>query len=289
MKQFYLIPLLLVILSANAQVGIGTETPHPSAKLEVSSSSQGLLPPRMTEEQRDLISAPAQGLMVYCSNCGTNGELQVFNGDAWTNLVGGAAAAGPPIIPSVTNPTTGRIWMDRNLGASQVATSSSDVNSYGYLYQWGRGTDGHQIRTSTNTVVLSNNDVPVNANFILATNAPYNWRSPENINLWQGVNGVNNPCPGGYRLPTVAEWEAEFGSWTSNYNSAGALASPLKLPVAGYRNSSSGSLGYVGSRGYYWSSTVSSTNSLLFSFTSNSVLTYSTDRAFGCSVRCIKD
>jgi hypothetical protein len=37
--------------------------------------------------------------------------------------------------------------MDRNLGASQVATSSTDPASYGDLYQWGRPADGHQIRT----------------------------------------------------------------------------------------------------------------------------------------------
>jgi hypothetical protein len=41
--------------------------------------------------------------------------------------------------------------MDRNLGASQVATSSTDPASYGDLYQWGRPADGHQIRTSAIT------------------------------------------------------------------------------------------------------------------------------------------
>lgn len=44
---------------------------------------------------------------------------------------------------NVTNATTGKVWMDRNLGASQVATSSTDANSYGDLYQWGRAKDGH--------------------------------------------------------------------------------------------------------------------------------------------------
>ncbi|MCB4755356.1 MAG: hypothetical protein LGB62_07400, partial [Sulfurovum sp.] len=40
---------------------------------------------------------------------------------------------------------TGRIWLDRNIGASQVATSLSDEASYGYYFQWGRPADGHQI------------------------------------------------------------------------------------------------------------------------------------------------
>ena len=55
-------------------------------------------------------------------------------------------------------------------------------------------------------------------------------------NLWQGVNGINNPCPSGYRIPTEAELDAEHLSWSSD-NSAGAIASALKLPMAGYRSS----------------------------------------------------
>jgi hypothetical protein len=46
-------------------------------------------------------------------------------------------ASGPTVIVDVTNPATGKIWMDRNLGATQVATSSTDANSFGDLYQWG--------------------------------------------------------------------------------------------------------------------------------------------------------
>ena len=47
-------------------------------------------------------------------------------------------ASGATTIVDVTNPTTGAIWMDRNLGATQAATSSTDVDAYGDLYQWGR-------------------------------------------------------------------------------------------------------------------------------------------------------
>jgi hypothetical protein len=58
-------------------------------------------------------------------------------------------------IAQVTS-STGQVWMDRNLGASQVATSSTDPASYGDLYQWGRPADGHQIRTSAITATLAN-------------------------------------------------------------------------------------------------------------------------------------
>jgi uncharacterized protein (TIGR02145 family) len=195
----------------------------------------------------------------------------------------------PTVIVDVTNPTTGEIWMDRNLGAAQAATSSTDANSYGDLYQWGRRSDGHQCRTSATTTTLSSTDQPANGSFILAPSSPSDWRSPQNNNLWQGVNGVNNPCPGGYRLPTEAELEAERLSWSSN-NAQGAFASALKLPVAGSRNYGDGSLNNVGTSGRYWSSTVIDDYSQSLAFnSSNAYMIVGNSRAFGFSVRCLKD
>ena len=194
----------------------------------------------------------------------------------------------PTVIVDVTNPTTGEIWMDRNLGATQAATSSTDANSYGDLYQWGRRSDGHQCRTSATTTTLSSTDQPTNGSFITVNSGNYDWRSPQNDNLWQGVNGVNNPCPSGYRLPTEAELETERLSWSSN-NAQGAFASALKLPVAGYRYDSNGSLFNVGTFGYYWSSTVYGVYSHYLFFNSSNAFMDGNFRASGSSVRCLKD
>ena len=189
----------------------------------------------------------------------------------------------------VISPTTGKTWMDRNLGATQVATSSTDAASYGDLYQWGRGTDGHQIRTSGTTATLSTTDIPGHGDFIASgIVGSFNWRSPPNTNLWQGVNGVNNPCPSGYRLPTETELNEERLSWSSN-NAAGAFASPLKLPMAGYRGLNDGSLFNVGTNGDYWSSTVSGGLSRSLFFNSGSADMSVRGRALGISVRCLKD
>jgi uncharacterized protein (TIGR02145 family) len=204
-----------------------------------------------------------------------------------TIYCGPCAGVTPPTGYGIVE-SSGHCWLDRNLGASQVATSSIDAAAYGDLYQWGRGTDGHQIRTSGTISTLSSTDNPGHSNFILAPNSPYDWRSPQNNNLWQGVSGTNNPCPSGYRLPTHAELNAERLSWGSN-NAAGAFASPLKLPVVGYRSLSNGSLFNVGSSSHYWSSTVDFTVSRILYFTSSNASILGSYRANGFSVRCLKD
>ena len=59
----------------------------PSAVLEASSTTQGFLPPRMTKAQRDIISSPTAGLMIWCSN-NFGGEIEVYNGSVWVNMNG---------------------------------------------------------------------------------------------------------------------------------------------------------------------------------------------------------
>jgi uncharacterized protein (TIGR02145 family) len=196
--------------------------------------------------------------------------------------------SGPTQIVPVLNPITGKTWMDRNLGASQVATSSTDALAYGDLYQWGRRADGHQCRNSPTTTTLSSSNQPSHGNFIIAQNSPYDWRNPQNINLWQGLNGVNNPCPSGFRIPTQIELNAERISWSSN-NSMGGFSSPLKFTKAGDKINN-GSLSGVGSDGYYWSSTVNGVNSHHFYFSdTNAGNDIPDDRASGGSIRCIKN
>ena len=93
--------LLSVLSMVQAQVGIGTTTPDSSAVLDVTSTSAGFLPPRMTAAQRNAISGPSAGLMIWCTDCGTNGEIQIYNGTSWTNFMGGGTlASGPPQVGS---------------------------------------------------------------------------------------------------------------------------------------------------------------------------------------------
>jgi hypothetical protein len=197
-------------------------------------------------------------------------------------------ASGPTAIVDVTNPTTGKTWMDRNLGASQVATSSTDQNAYGDLYQWGRRSDGHQCRTSATTATLSSVDQPAHGSFILAPNAPTDWRNPQNAILWQGINGVNNPCPSGYRIPTEIELNNEQISWT-NQNSVGAINSYLKIPLSGDRYNNNGTLNGLNQYASIWSSNTSSTFSRDMVINSSGIAFNNNDRADGRTIRCIKE
>ncbi len=176
-------------------------------------------------------------------------------------------------------------WLDRNLGANQVATAYNDPLSYGELFQWGRLIDGHQIRTSSTTNTLSPSDVPGHGDFIITEDDPYDWRSPQNNNLWQQATNINNPCPDGWNIPSLAQWQDATVGWS---NRTDAFNSILKLPSAGWRNESVGNISNAGSWGNYWTTSVNSTGARgiyfdSFNFNSN---TYA--RASGRSVRCLK-
>jgi hypothetical protein len=255
----------------------------------------------MTSAQRDAIVSPAIGLVIYNT---TTDCLNYYIGYGWITVCGdgdryplGFVHCDPSNITrivDVTNPITGETWMDRNLGASRVAISSTDEEAFGDLYQWGRFAEGHQCRNSAiYSAGLANTAEPNNGNawdgkFVTVSLDPYDWLSPQDPSLWQGVTGMNNPCPIGYRLPTDAEWEAERQSWITN-DADGAFASALKLPKAGYRTRNSGAVGQE--FGYYWTSTVSGSKSFVLFFDTNpaNATVYAEERAWGFCVRCIKD
>lgn len=281
---------LLIFISSisQAQVGLGTENPDSSAALEVSSNTKGFLLPRMTENQLSNVVFPAEGLMIYCTDCTPKG-LYIYNGTSFINAKGNTVTV---TIPTVIG-SGGAEWMDRNLGASQIATSSTDHLAYGYLYQWGRAADGHQVvnwisSTSTDgaeqarqTTTLSATNTPGHSDFIFGSS---NWLTSIDNNLWQGVNGINNPCPSGFRVATQSEWQTEHNAWATN-NAEGAFNSPLKLATTGARWYLDGQIFSAGATGYYWTST----EAMVFIFYSNSSNFGSFERAYGCPIRCIKD
>ena len=71
------------LYAQNGSVAIGSNDPHPSALLELKSSSKGFLPPRLTAVERRNISSPAAGLVVYDTDANL---LYMFDGYVWKPL-----------------------------------------------------------------------------------------------------------------------------------------------------------------------------------------------------------
>ena len=129
-KGIALIAILVYSFALKAQVGIGTNSPDASAKLDVSSTSKGFLPPRMTLAQRVAITNPAQGLMIYCTNCGTNGEPEYYNGTAWLNMSGAAATKATPTI----SVTIGTYTFNGTAQGPTVASNTGTGSTYTFSY-----------------------------------------------------------------------------------------------------------------------------------------------------------
>ncbi|MBX3011511.1 MAG: hypothetical protein KF832_08375 [Caldilineaceae bacterium] len=89
-----LVLLLVLVLPASAQMGIGTNTPDPSAAVDIVSTTQGALLPRLTTAQRDAIASPAEGLTIYNT---TDKCIQVWDGSAWDCAVGGSSTVVDPV------------------------------------------------------------------------------------------------------------------------------------------------------------------------------------------------
>ena len=170
-----------------------------------------------------------------------------------------------PLTYGTVTTATGRAWLDRNLGATQVATSSTDAAAYGDYYQWGRPPDGHQTKYLTNnnstgfTNTRSATAVPSTDLWIQPIDASNDWLSTPDNTLWTGANPATNPCPAGFRIPTEAEWSAE------NIANVGATfqTNGLKLTLPGMlTNFSSGGASYTakGSYGQYLTQTAYTTS-----------------------------
>ncbi|MDD2791031.1 MAG: FISUMP domain-containing protein [Sulfurimonas sp.] len=197
---------------------------------------------------------------------------------------------------TVTSPYTTRVWLDRNLGASQACTAINDTHCYGDYYQWGRGTDGHQIATSATTTTLATDFMNAGTDFILSNNGFWNTDDATGILRslsWSKSDG-SSICPAGYRVPTITELENEtILASTPVADRAGAFSNFLKLPSSGIRNYSTGALeerdGDTTPGSILWSSSVNNGFSSRIYFGENYFGTNDYNPGFGYPVRCIQN
>ena len=275
------IALAFFIASATAQnVGIGTTTPNESAQLDVTSTTKGLLPPRMTLAQRNLIATPATGLVIWCTDCN---EMQVYNGTAWRNI-NGAASSSATSLPAVQ--ICNQVWTTINLDVTTYRNGDPipEVTS-----------NAAWAALTTGAWCYYNNDA--------ANGAIYG-----KLYNWYAVNDPRGLAPLGWHIPTDVEWttlttclggasvaggrmKATGTSLWTTPNTASTNSSGLAGLPGGYR-SSNGSFSSVGSFGYWWSASEVSTPGAWFRY-----LYYfnaSAGRLFnvnsdGFSVRCVRD
>jgi uncharacterized protein (TIGR02145 family) len=260
-------------------VGIGTTNPAPSAQLEVSSTTKGVLLPRMTTTQKNAISNPVEGLEVYDL---TLHQKSYFNGTVWVSLTTPATTAvflptivigtrhfmsknldvafyrnGDP-IPQVTDQTT---WASLTTGAwCYYNNDSTQGTSYGKLYNWYAVNDPRGL-------------------------APMGWHIPSNAE-WAALSTTL----GGDAVAGGKMKEAGTISWASP-NTGGNNNSGFTGLPAGLRNGV-GSFSSAGSFGYWWSTTESNASIALICYLAYYVSDLNMSfggKQNGFSVRCLRD
>lgn len=145
MKTAGCILLLCLILSkiTFSQVGVSADSsaPDPSAMLDVKSDNKGLLLPRMSRAQLNAISSPADGLVVYCNDCGTNnpGALAIFKSGAWYYMSSECLNPLPPESGTHSHSLTGIVWNWSSVPWS-TGYKWSNVNDYATAIDMGTAT-----------------------------------------------------------------------------------------------------------------------------------------------------
>lgn len=213
--------LMQGLLSIAQNVGIGTATPHNSAQLEISSTTRGLLAPRLTTAQRNAIASPAEGLLVYDTDLNA---LYDYNGSAWSAVGGNgltlpysAAPALPGLAFAISNTGTaiqgaataasayGIFGVNNTASGFGIGGNSiSGTGVYGFSSGSGVGlrgvsTSGYALLTSGNLRLTGGNTNPATGAVLTSVDANGNavWKpnqiafravSVENTSITQGIN-----------------------------------------------------------------------------------------------------
>jgi uncharacterized protein (TIGR02145 family) len=177
-KLIILIAIFTTFASTAQSVGINADgsAANASAMLDVSSTTKGFLPPRMTTTERDLIASPATGLVIF--NTTTNG-LDIKSSTSWISLKTSSDAVFLPTIVIGTQQ-----WMEKNLEVvtyrnGDIIPQVTDATTWAGL--------------TTGAWCYNNNDV--------ANGAIYG-----KLYNWYAVNDSRGLAPQGWHVPTDAEW-----------------------------------------------------------------------------------
>jgi len=193
---------------------------------------------------------------------------------------------------TVVSPYTGRVWLDRNLGAERVCISHTDTACYGDLYQFGRDYDGHQDPYSETTKERATDIDNAGYKFVVR----HAWfmydRNDDSLykisaqlkDKWKRTDG-SSVCPPGFYVPTISELNAELGFGDIRiFNVEDAFTEHfLKVPASGYRRQVDGELKQFGTSFTIWT-----TYGNVIYFGQNDAREGQTGYSTGGSIRCIK-
>ncbi len=193
----------------------------------------------------------------------------------------------------------GVTWAPYNAGYS-------DVYPYGLLYQWHRKY-GQTYKDETPAPAFPTSPVSLSSissftykdKYIISTNSPYDCCSVQQPS-WSMIR-AHNPCPEGWRVPTKTELQSLLDSGSSwgvgpdgvpgrwfGEDHAGTKDNCVFLPASGLRTNSSNS-DQRDFSGTYWSTYIDVTNPATLYFDSSSTMMSKNYRAYGVSVRCVKE
>lgn len=261
--------------------------------IELNSTLVALIPPATDFADSDFTRSLEDALAIrLVSAIQAESQLNSTIASVGAQVPGRSLTHNGLLYRTVASPYTGRIWLDRNLGASTPCNSANDSNCFGDYYQWGRETDGHEKSSSGTTSVIAAATLSVGDQFITGS---ADWSGVDSDGssrsaFWTGDAGI---CPAGFRVPSKAEWAAEIIANGVNGSDA-VRQSFLQLPAAGVRSNSSGNIGSSGSLGALWASThtANTADSLVFdrsgSYVNDPLKNIGTV-ALGYNVRCIQN
>ena len=121
----YFISIISLTAFSQNNVGIGTATPNASAALDISSTTKGLLIPRMSGTQRTAITSPAIGLLVYDTEAK---GLYQYNGTSWVAI--GSSAGGALSLPyAASDATAVSFQVNNTLAGGKAIVGKANTNS----------------------------------------------------------------------------------------------------------------------------------------------------------------
>lgn len=143
--------------------------------------------------------------------------------------------------------------------------------------------------TSTTSTTLTSGQDASHGSFVTGNNA---WSSGLTNEYWNGLNGINNPCPTGYRLPTNSEITSFISSVSGGLKTSTAYSSVLKMPASMGRSRLDGAITMDNTNNLYWMSYGTGAIGLQFYGGPSSGGSYSLGGQqinYGGAVRCVQE